>query len=146
MPPPSRLSRRERAGASMTKVARVVAVLVVGLVATTVGQAPGPRLLPAADAPTPQAQCGTSAAWEMNGRIRPQARASGLADGEALKFQQGPPLLFADYTGPVTLRDFSVVGDFAAVQFLRVTRDFPEGQSETWTRVSTRSVSGQLIS
>jgi hypothetical protein len=106
----------------MTTIGRVSAVLVVGLAATVVGQTPAPGTLPPGDRPFPPVQCGTSAPWEINGRIRPQALPGGLADGEPFTFEQDPPLLFADYTGPVTLHNFSVIGDFATMRFRRATR------------------------
>jgi len=87
--------------------------------------------------------CGT----EVERDRRTQAIApNGLADGEPLFFDQDPPVIRPDYTGPITLKRFNVVGDYATVQFLRYDRDLPDGVLETWPRVTSRSVSGQIIS
>src|SRR5580765_8873427 len=91
----------------------------------------------------PPLLCGT----EVERDPRTQAIApDGLADGEPLFFDQDPPVIRPDYTGPITLRHFNVVGDYATVQFLRYDRDLPAGVLETWPRVTSRSVSGQIIS
>src|SRR4029453_12925141 len=90
----------------------------------------------------PPLLCGT----EVERDPRTQAIApNGLADGEPLFFDQDPPLIRPDYTGPITLKQFNVVGDYATVQFLRYDRDLPDGVLETWHRVTSRSVAGQII-
>lgn len=59
----------------------------------------------------PPLPCGT----EVDRDPRTQAIApNGLADGEPLFFDQDPPVIRPDYTGPITLRHFNVVGDYAA--------------------------------
>jgi len=97
-------------------------------------------------APSPTPSCGTAARWELNGRVRADALPNGLADGEPLTFDQDPPLLLAGSSSTLTLRNFSVVGDYPSVTFLRTARDAPDGVSEKWDRVSTRKVSGQIVS
>ena len=94
---------------------------------------------------SPQQVCGTSASWELNGRLRADSLPGGLADGEPFTFDQDPPLLFAD-GGSLAFHNFSVVGDYASVQFLRITRDAPNGIAETWNRVSSRTIGGQIVS
>jgi len=125
----------------------VAAVLPLLAAAVLAGQTAAPSLLLRADARLePVATCGTTTRWELNGRLRADALASGLADGEPFMFDQDPPLVFAGAPTPLTLRNFSVVGDFPSVTFRRVTRDAPDGVVETWTRVSTRTVGGQIVS
>ncbi|HEY7286407.1 MAG TPA: hypothetical protein VH497_13240 [Vicinamibacterales bacterium] len=98
------------------------------------------------DVPTPQLRCGTSADRDVGGRSGPYALPNGLADGESFTFDQDPPLIAADYTGAITLRRFSVVGDFPTIEFRREDPDVLEGRSETWTRLTSRAVNGQLVS
>ena len=97
-------------------------------------------------APPPTPSCGTAARWELNGRVRADALPNGLADGEPLTFDQDPPLLLAGSSSTLTFRNFSVVGDYPSVTFLRTARDAPDGVGEKWDRVSTRKVSGQIVS
>ena len=115
--------------------------------ATLAGQSNAPDAALRGDASIePSPTCGTTSAWELNGRLHADALPGGLADGEPFMFDQDPPLLFAGGSSSVTLRNFSVVGDFPSVTFLRLTRDAPDGIPETWTRVSTRRVGGQIVS
>jgi len=125
----------------------VAAVLPVLAAAVLAGQTSAPSLLLHADARLEPAQtCGTAPRWELNGRLRADALATGLADGEPFMFDQDPPLVFAGASTPLTLRNFSVVGDVPSVTFRRVTREAPDGVVETWARVATRTVSGQIVS
>jgi hypothetical protein len=69
-----------------------------------------------------------------------------LADGEPLSFRQDPPILLPDHSGPLSLREVTVVGDVATVRFKRFDPDVEEGQIETWNRVTTRTIAGTLVS
>lgn len=91
-------------------------------------------------------QCGTTPDWDVGGRFGPRALAGGLADGEPLSYDQSPPLVYPDYRGSISFDNFAVVGDFATVQFFRVDRELTNGRPETWTRVNSRVVNGQVIS
>jgi hypothetical protein len=72
---------------------------------------------------------------------------SAIADGESLSYDQDPPVVFNDYNGPITLRNLSIVGDYASVQFRRTNYDAPDNVTvETWNRVNSRSVDGRVIS
>src|SRR5262245_16790815 len=122
-----------------------MSVVVASLAATLLGQSSPLQLYPG-DGPMPRVSCGTSSAWDMAGRVRTDALPGGLRDGEPFTFDQDPPILFADYTGPIAFHNFSVVGDYDTVQFDRFTRDAPNGKVESWTRVRSRSVNGQIIS
>ena len=114
--------------------------------ATLAGQSDAPHAALRGEASVePAPRCGTTSAWELNGRLHADALPGGLADGEPFMFDQDPPLLSALSTS-LALRNFSVLGDFPSVTFLRITRDAPDGIAETWTRVSTRRVGGQIIS
>ena len=87
-------------------------------------------------------QCGTTVNEGLHGRaLQPQQ----VADGEPLSFDQDPILLFPSYSGTLTLRNLSVVGDLPTLEFQRVNPDGPS-ISEMWTRVGTRAISGRLIS
>ena len=91
----------------------------------------------------PQVACGTRVDEGLRG-IR--LRAVQVADGETLSFEQDPPLVLPNYSGRVTLRRFSVVGDVATLDFHRWNPDNPAGDVETWQRVTTRPIGGRLIS
>src|SRR5262249_46352849 len=95
--------------------------------------------------PVPIPVCGTTATWELNGRLHADALPNGLADGEPFMFDQDPPLLSATSTA-LSLRNFSVVGDFPSVTFTRATLTAADAITETWPRVGTRTVSGQIVS
>ena len=88
--------------------------------------------------PAPQAPKMSSYAYT----VAPTA----IADGEPLFFDQEPPLISANYSGPVTLRHFNVAGDYATVQFRRYDPSDAAGRIETWTRVNSRSVDGRVVS
>ena len=104
-----------------------------------------PGLLPG-NVPIPAPICGTTSNDSVNGRLHPLALPNGLADGEPFTYDQDPALIFPDYSGSITLHNFSVVGDVPSVQFTRTTVAAPNGITETWNRTTTRSVSGQLVS
>jgi hypothetical protein len=114
--------------------------------AVLIGQSSPPRPLRGDLLPVPAPSCGTEALWELNGRWRADALPNGLADGEPLSFDQDPPLLLASSSNAIAFRNFSVVGDFPSVTFVRVTREAPDGVAENWERRSTRMVSGQIVS
>jgi len=78
--------------------------------------------------------------------VQADALFGGLADGEPLNFDQNPPLLYPDYHGAIAFDNFSIVGDFPTVQFFRPDHDLTDGRPETWTRVNSRVVNGQVIS
>jgi hypothetical protein len=91
----------------------------------------------------PQVACGTRVDEGLRG-IR--LRAVQVADGETLSFEQDPPLVLPNYSGRVTLRRFSVVGDVPTLDFHRWNPDNPAGDVETWQRTTTRPIGGRLIS
>jgi hypothetical protein len=124
--------------------AAVIVLSAAGFV--LLGAGPGAQTLPAALAPDGidrPSVCGT----QPLRHLRAEATApDGIADGEPLFFEQDPPLVSANYDGPITLRHFNVVGDFATVQFRRYDPAQATGRLETWTRVNSRSVDGRVIS
>lgn len=124
----------------------VAPLLIVIGAAVLAGQSAPPSALPGDTLPSPVPPCGTLGPWELNGRWRADALPNGLADGEPFMFDQDPPLLFAGSSQTLTFRNFSVVGDYPSVTFRRITREAPEGVIENWDRVSTRTVSGQIVS
>ena len=70
-----------------------------------------------------------------------------LQFGEGLDFMQQPPILTADYNGPVTIRNLGIVGDFRTVQFHRRDHRRPESVAkETWTRTSKTMIGGVTVS
>jgi len=73
------------------------------------------------------------------GLVQPVAPAEGLG----LSFQQDPALLFPDYSGTLTLRDFLVAGDVATIRF---KPSFDGSDIETWQRVGSRRINGRLVS
>src|SRR6266511_2426012 len=86
--------------------------------------APQAQLRPQAILPegrTADLMCGTSS--ERDPRGNRAFATAGLADGEALSFEQDPPVALANQPGPVTLRNFEIAGDYAAVQFRRSTAE-----------------------
>jgi hypothetical protein len=64
-------------------------------------------------------------------------------DGQALSFQQDPALIFPDFAGTLTLRDFLVGGDVPTIRFKPA---FDGSDIETWERTGTRRVNGRLVS
>ena len=123
-----------------------VAPLIILIAAVVFGQSSRPATLRGDAGRSPVPSCGTAADWELNGRLRADALPNGLPDGEPFMFDQDPPLIFAGSSTTLTFRNFSVIGDYASVTFLRATRDAPDGVAENWERVSTRKVSGQIVS
>ena len=122
------------------RIAAAAAVVFVVLVG-----APRAQLRPQAIVPQKRIvdlECGTS--LERAGRGNRALASGGIADGEALSFDQDPPLVLASQTGGVTFHDFEVVGDYPTVQFRRSTAD--GDVLETWRRVTSRSVDGRVIS
>lgn len=115
----------------------IVASLLIGLQAQSGFVALRP------DGIDPPMVCGT----EPLRHLRAQATTpSEIADGEPLFFDQDPPLVSPNHDGPITLRNFNVVGDFATVQFRRYDPNASDGRLETWTRVNSRAVGGRVIS
>jgi hypothetical protein len=122
------------------RIAVAAAVVLVVLVG-----APRAQLRPQAIVPlTPivDLECGTS--LQPTERGNRALASAGIADGEALSFDQDPPLVFASQAGGVTFHDFEVVGDHPTVQFRRSTAD--GDVLETWRRATSRSVDGRVIS
>ena len=67
--------------------------------------------------------------------------------GEGLDFMQQPPILTADYNGPVTIRNLGIVGDFRTTKFHRRDHRRPESVAkETWTRTSKTVIGGVTVS
>lgn len=95
------------------------------------------------DGVDPPSVCGTDVQRHMLARFGPLAA---TPDGEPLFFDQDPPLVFANHSGPITLRNFNILGDFATVQFRRYDPNNSAGRLETWTRANSRSVAGHVIS
>jgi hypothetical protein len=88
-------------------------------------------------------ECGTH---EDRSRQLRRTAMTFAADGEPLMFLQDPAVLAPDWQGRITLRQFSVVGDHPTVQFALADPEQEANALESWTRVGTRSVDGQLIS
>src|SRR5204862_224960 len=83
--------------------------------------------------------CGTlDPVTEAAMRLRPRRV---LPDATAVSFDQDPVLLTADYSGPVTLRNFLVTGDVETIQFKPVVGDI-----ETWTRTGVREIGTRRLS
>jgi hypothetical protein len=123
------------------RLATFVAVVVLALTGVPRAQLRPQALLPGARAV--DLECGTSFERAPD-RGNRTLSASGIADGEALSFDQDPPLVFANQSGPISFHSFEVVGDYPTVQFRRSTGD---GDAlETWRRVTSRSVDGRVIS
>jgi hypothetical protein len=120
-------------------VAAAVSIPLAVFVRVPQAQRPLETILPRAFAP--EAVCGTSVDRDVRG-LHPYA-SSKPRDGELLSFEQDPPLVAADYDGPIVFRNFEVVGDYAALEFRRADRP---AEPEVWRRVTTRSVNGRLVS
>lgn len=69
------------------------------------------------------------------------ARAASPSPSSPLYFEQVPPVLRTDYVGTVSLRDFTVAGDVAAIEFVAA-----DAKKETWTRTRTTVVAGEVAS
>src|SRR5207253_1031147 len=133
-------SRFRRDSAPVRAVAAAVVVLVV------LAGAPRAQLRLQALLPQPRvldAQCGTSMVRDARRGNRTMA-ATGIADGEALSFEQDPPLVYASQIDPIAFHDFEVVGDYQTIQFRRAAAD--GDVLETWTRSTTRSADGRVVS
>ena len=86
------------------------------------------------------------------GRVRADRRAllSGitpldrLPDGGPVSFEQEPAILAPDHRGPVRLRNLLVAGDVPSLRFKLGDPDSDE--IETWTRTTTRTINGRLVS
>lgn len=64
-----------------------------------------------------------------------------LADGQPLMFEQSPSLPTADYDGPITFRNFRVVGDVPILRFF-----LDDGSMENWNRTGTDVIAGRQVS
>jgi hypothetical protein len=95
------------------------------------------------DGVDPQSACGTQVERHLLARVTATAA---TPDGEPLFFDQDPPLVFANYSGTITLRNFNILGDYSTVQFRRYDPNDSSGRLETWTRITSRSVAGRVIS
>jgi hypothetical protein len=95
------------------------------------------------DGTDPRVVCGT----ELVRHARAQATVdTAISNGEPLFFDQDPPLVFPSYNGPITLRNFNIVGDHATIQFRRYDPTSPTGRIETWQRLTSRTVAGRVVS
>ena len=85
------------------------------------------------------AVCGTDGVYLRSlGLVAPRE----LADGQGLMFDQTPAILRPDQAGNFSIK-VQLVGDFATVQFVRSDSEATE---ETWSRSTTRTVGGRVIS
>jgi hypothetical protein len=66
-----------------------------------------------------------------------------IADGSGVSFRQEPAIITSDYTGPVTLREFTIAGDVATVNFQLA---YDGSATESWSRTGTKVVNGRLLS
>ena len=66
-------------------------------------------------------------------------------DGQPLWFDQQPRLIRADSEG-LAFRDFLITGDIETLEFQRWSAASGESIAETWTRVTTRTHGGRLVS
>ena len=93
-------------------------------------------------APAWAALCGTDLAYlQSRGLVRPLA----LASGDPLMANQDPRILTPDHTEPFSVT-IQVVGDHSTFRFERSATDAAESKTETWSRTSTRTVRGRLVS
>ena len=84
--------------------------------------------------------CGTVRVADPARGLR-AAAALPLPLGTPLDYIQDPPILTADYTGRVWIRNLGLVGDVRTVRFRRW-----DGVTETWRRTRRRQIAGQTIS
>lgn len=125
-------------GASAARVAAALSFTLVVFARAPRAERPMETLRPSS---APEMSCGTSLERDVRAP-RPYA-ASHPKDGELLSFEQDPPLVPADYSGPIVFRNFEVVGDVDTLEFRRAdAASYPE----IWRRVTTRSVGGRLVS
>tara|TARA_B100001123_G_C15342516_1_gene1035595 strand:- start:3141 stop:4910 length:1770 start_codon:yes stop_codon:yes gene_type:complete len=96
---------------------------------------------PLLDVDPPSVVCGTPRVFDQQFGILP---VNPVQDGQGLDFLQEPRVLHADYTGKITVRNLRIVGDYPTITFRRWT---PVGEvNETWTRRSTQTIGGRLVS
>ena len=124
--------------ALLVVVFTTVAVLGIHTPQAQEGPVPDAWLMQKADARATECWTGPDRLRQMG--ARPRAL---VPDGNPATFLQEPPILTADYDGPVRLRDFLVPGDVPTVRFMLNTVD---REVEQWTRVDTRLVAGRLVS
>ncbi|HEV8398068.1 MAG TPA: hypothetical protein VGQ37_27520 [Vicinamibacterales bacterium] len=127
---------------------RVTVTTVLATTAIAFGTTPPPQaqegavpeawLMQKADARAVDCWTGPDRLRQMG--LRPRAV---VPEGTPATFLQEPPILAADYDGPVTLRDFLIPGDVATVRFMANT---PDRDMEEWARIETRLVAGRLVS
>jgi hypothetical protein len=87
-----------------------------------------------------------AAALVSGAQAQPAGALAPLSDGAPLSYQQFPPILDPGETGSIRIR-VDVIGDVPVVRFRRNVPTQPTGNvEEEWSRVTTRSVSGRLIS
>ena len=71
----------------------------------------------------------------------------GMPNGEALSFQQTPPILRADHRGSIALLEFAVLGDYPTLTLERSDRSAASGVAvEQWQRTGTTTVGGRTAS
>lgn len=121
-----------------------LALLVCLLAAGPVAQTPGarPELPPPPLDTQPAEMCGTGLEHLfLTGRAVPLA----LSDSQGLMFDQTPAIIRPDHTGTFSLK-VQLVGDFPTMRFERWDPEATSPNIETWTRTTTRTVAGRLIS
>ena len=127
----------------MSAIRTTVAGVCLAALAATFGMlrvsAQQPLDLPPRDI-TPAVICGTGP-----DRLRQLGliQAVAPADGLGLTFRQEPALLFPDFFGTLTLRDFWVAGDVPTIRFKPA---FDGAEIESWGRAGTRQINGRLVS
>ena len=134
--PPS-MARRARA-TGLTAV--LCLLLLVPVSPPPSAQVPGLGLGTLPRVKDPPWICGTVRVADPARGLR-AAAALPLPRGTPLDYIQDPPILTADYTGRVWIRNLGLVGDVRTVRFRR--RD---GVTETWRRTRRRRIAGQTIS
>jgi hypothetical protein len=92
--------------------------------------------------PAAEAVCGTSVDADVRGMHADAVTPS--ASGDVLSFDQDPPLITPNHSGPIVLRHFEVVGDVPTLEFHRA--DLTAPRIEIWQRITTRGAGGHLIS
>ena len=86
------------------------------------------------------------AAIVSGAQARPAGTLAPLSDGAPRSYQQFPPILNPGEAGSVRIR-VDVLGDVPVVRFRRNVPTQPTGNvEEEWPRLTTRSVSGRVIS
>ena len=123
---------------------RALAGLVIAVALTTLMNdravvAQGDPARPPRERAAPE-MCATGRDWLRQLGLRPR---TAIADGQGLSYRQDPPVLESDYTGTITLHDFTIAGDVPSVDF---KLDFDGSEVETWSRTATRMVNGRMVS